>query len=125
MTTTTLESIEQQAHRAATRVSVPEMVAELQELFGQRYVALLADVASPRMVGAWARGERTPHPPTVERLRAAYLVAKLLLQVDAAETVRSWFVGMNPQLDDEAPGAVLASDPKRVLQAARAFLAGG
>ena len=41
------------------------------------------------------------------------------------ETVRAWFVGMNPDLDDRAPALVLGEDPVGVLQAARAFLAHG
>ena len=50
-------------------------------------------------------------------------VVQLLLQVDSAETVRAWFSGMNPDLDDRPPATVLADEPGRVLQAARAFLA--
>lgn len=125
MTTASLETIEQRAHSLATRVPVPEMVTDLQRLFGQKYVALLANVASTRMVGPWTRGERTPHAHALAQLRTAYLVMQMLLQVDDADTVRSWFVGMNPLLDDESPGDVLAADPKRVIRAARVFLAEG
>jgi hypothetical protein len=39
--------------------------------------------------------------------------------------VRAWFMGMNPELDDQAPARVLRREPERVLQAARQFLAGG
>jgi len=40
--------------------------------------------------------------------------------------VRSWFIGMNPQLDDRAPAEVLREDDLReVLAAAQAYLAGG
>jgi hypothetical protein len=52
-------------------------------------------------------------------------VARLLLAVDADHTVRAWFIGMNPQLDDEAPiDAIAAGDTKAVLAAARSFIDG-
>lgn len=45
---------------------------------------------------------------------------------DADPTIRAWFMGMNPQLDDVSPAEALAEDRFReVLAAARAFLAGG
>jgi hypothetical protein len=76
-------------------------------------------------VGKWERAERTPHPDAERRLRHAYQIVQLLLERESAETVRAWFVGMNPDLDDQAPVLALAEDPVRVLQAARAFLAHG
>jgi hypothetical protein len=45
---------------------------------------------------------------------------------ESDHTIRAWFIGMNPQLDDESPiEAVLSGRHKEVLAAARAFLAGG
>jgi hypothetical protein len=79
----------------------------------------------PKAVGKWARAEREPHPDVGERMRAVYQVAEYLLQAESRPTVRAWFLGMNPQLDDRAPALVIAERPTEVLQAARAFLAGG
>ena len=56
-----------------------------------------------KAVGQWARGLRSPHPDAERRLRDAYQVVGLLLEYDAPETVRAWFGGMNPHLDDQAP----------------------
>ena len=44
--------------------------------------------------------------------------------------VQAWFMGLNPELDDAVPMTVLREgdlqrDGKRVLNAARAFIAGG
>ncbi len=62
----------------------------------------------------------------VERkLRTTYQVALLLLTVDAPPTVKSWFLGMNPYLDDLSPVEAIRSGKEREpLDAARAFVAG-
>ena len=121
MNTTT----EQAAHRLATRLDIPSLVRSLQDVLGQRLVALIAGVSDPKAVGKWARGERTPHPETEHRLRHAFHITQLLLQQESAETVRAWFIGMNPDLDDQAPALLLADAPQEVLLAARNFLANG
>src|SRR5438876_11264358 len=107
------------------RLALPAVARSVQDVLGQRLVAVITGVADAKAVGKWARGARVPHPDAERRLRQAYQVAQLLLQVESAETVRAWFAGMNPDLDDRAPAAVLAEEPARVLQAARAFLAHG
>jgi hypothetical protein len=118
-------ALEQTIHRRATRLGVPSIVGSLQDVLGQRLVAVSAGVRDAKAVGKWARGERVPHPDAEQRLRHAYQIVQLLLERESAETVRAWFVGMNPELDDQAPALVLADDAVRVLQAARAFLAHG
>ncbi|HEV8633660.1 MAG TPA: XRE family transcriptional regulator [Chloroflexota bacterium] len=116
---------EQAVHGLATRLELPALVRSLQDVLGQRLVAVVAGVADAKAVGKWARGERAPHPDAERRLRHAFQVAQLLLQAESAETVRAWFVGMNPDLVDRPPAEALAEDPVGVLQAARAFLAHG
>ena len=65
------------------------------------------------------------------RLRAAFQIAELLIQSESPQTVRAWFMGMNPQLDDRSPALVLAAEGndqvqvRDVLHAARAFLVEG
>ncbi len=49
----------------------------------------------------------------------------MLLEVDSSDTVRSWFSGMNTELDDQAPSLLIAEEPARVLSAARFFAANG
>jgi hypothetical protein len=65
------------------------------------------------------------HRMIEQRLRHAFQIVQLLLERESAETVRAWLVGMNPELEDRAPVLLLAEEPTRVLQAARAFLAHG
>jgi hypothetical protein len=116
-------ALEQTIHGRATRLGVPEITASLQEVLGQRMVAVAAGVADAKAVGKWARGGRAPHQRMAERLRNAYQVMQLLLERESPETVRAWFAGMNPDLGDRPPVLVLREDPAGVLQAARSFLA--
>jgi hypothetical protein len=68
-----------------------------------------------------------PHPsPDIERrLRDAFGVAQILLQVESLQAVRGWFLGMNPELDDRSPALVIADEPGLVADAARIFVATG
>ncbi len=112
-------------HSRAVRRPISLVVAELQEALGQRLTAVIAGTTDGKAVWQWARGERAPHPRTEKRLRDAYQVVQLLLEQEGPETIRAWFIGMNPELDDEAPAIAIAEEPKLVLSAARAFLANG
>jgi hypothetical protein len=118
-------TLDQIAHGQAIRAGVPEMAAHLQALFGQKLTAVLLGITEPKAVGRYARGEQKPQAEIEERLRAAFQIATLLEQAESAAIVRAWFMGMNPELDDQAPARVLRREPERVLQAARQFLAGG
>lgn len=119
MNATTAEAV----HGLATRMDMAQLIRSLQDVLGQRLVAVVAGVRDAKAVSKWAKGERSPHPDAELRLRNAYQVTQLLLQKESAETVRAWFVGMNPVLDDQAPALAIAEQPQDVLQAARSFLA--
>jgi len=111
------------AHRVATRTPAAEIAAALQQLLGRELTALISGIQSARTVGQWARGETDPHPANEERLRNAFRVVILLREGGETErTVRSWFTGMNPHLDDRAPAQVISEDPAAVLAAAKDFV---
>ena len=117
-----------QAHRQATTASVREIVVLLVELLSRRLTAYLAGVTSGKTVARWASGEVTEvrDAGTEQRLRTAYEIARLLLTAESPQTVRAWFIGLNPQLEDASPAeAIHAGRFKEALGAARAFLAGG
>src|SRR5579859_1189830 len=116
---------EQAAHSLATRLELRALVRSLQDVLGQRMVAVIAGVSDAKAVGKWARGERTPHPDAERRLRDAFQITQLLLQHESVATVRAWFTGMNPGLDDQSPALMLPEHPQDVLLAARNFLANG
>lgn len=115
--------LEQASHGAAMRLPLERVAGQLQLALGQRLVAAIAGVSSPKAVGQWARGERTPYPEAERRLRDAYQVAELLLRYESPSTARAWFEGMNPELAGEPPALALAARPAEVLLAAKAFLA--
>jgi len=54
----------------------------------------------------------------------------MLAEFDSAAVIQAWLIGLNPELDDAVPIDLLRSgdiqyDGKKVLNAARAFVAGG
>jgi hypothetical protein len=121
-----LRSAPQDAHRKAVESTIKDVVEYMQEVLGQKLVAYIAEVANPRTVGRWAAGERTPRTEHEQRLRCAYQTFQLLLAEESPHTVRAWFLGLNPQLDDESPAqSIREGNFRNVLVAAKAFLAGG
>ena len=120
-----LAEVEQAAHRRTVRMQPSEMASYLQDILGQRLTAVIAGVSDAKAVGKWARNKRNPQPPAEERLRNAVQVVQLLMNRESPETIRAWFSGLNPGLGDRSPALVIADEPARVLQVARAFLAHG
>ncbi len=115
-------------HRQAMEASVSEVAGVLQELLSRRLTAYIAGVADGKTVSRWATGEVTEirDHSMEQRLRVAYEIAQLLLQHDAAPTVKAWFIGLNPQLGDVSPSeAIRMGQLKESLAAARAFTIGG
>lgn len=114
------------AHRAAVSMEIASVASFLEDAFGRRLVAYIANVKDPKAVGQWSRGERAPQGPAAERLRVAFQIFHLLQEKESPHTIRAWFVGLNPQLADESPASALREGTFRdVLIAAKAFLAGG
>ncbi len=116
-----------ETHAQALRVSPHEAVDALYRLLTGKITAYMVGVKDVRTLTRWVSGEvseiRVEHEI---RLRAAYEIATLLLRFDAPETVRAWFIGMNPELDAVAPIEVIRQDrPQDALGAARAFIANG
>jgi hypothetical protein len=96
----------------------------MRELFGPKLVAYMAGVADEKRVHKWANGEGMSSQSEA-RLRSAYQIAWLLLDHDSAETVRNWFIGMNPQLEYEAPATAIREDRhQQAMIAAEAFVTG-
>lgn len=115
-----------EAHRQTTETSIEQITIFLEEVLGRKLVATLAGVADPKAVGRWASGERSPRPAAEERLRVAYQVFRLLLAEESKHTIRAWFIGLNPQLNDESPTMVIrAGRFQEVMVAARAYVSGG
>ena len=107
------------------QVGLSDMTKFLSDNLGISLLALAIGV-SPRTVHRWQAGGIPKGHRTEKRLRATYQVFDLLQTEEAAPTIRAWFMGMNPQLDDLSPAEAIAMDKQReVMSSARAFLAGG
>lgn len=116
----------QTAHRQAAEASTADIARFLEETLGRSLSAHVAGGVSPKTVGRWVEGER-PRRGAEERLRTAFHVFQLLLTGgDSEHTVRAWFIGLNPQLDDVAPAQALHDGQLReVMVAAKSFVRGG
>ena len=115
-----------EAHRRTVTLEVSGIAAFLHDTLGSKLTAYIAGVADPKMVTRWAGGKSKPGAERERRLRAAYQVFQLLLEAEDEYVARAWFIGMNPQLDDETPSDCLRTgQTKDVMAAARAFLSGG
>jgi hypothetical protein len=102
------------------------MAAALQDALGQKFLAFIVNVASPKTVARWVAGEREPTGENLDRLRQTFYVFQLLNELESSYTVRAWFAGLNPLLGDESPAAAIRSGRlKDVGLAARAFGADG
>ncbi|PYI69796.1 hypothetical protein CVV68_01430 [Arthrobacter livingstonensis] len=101
-------------------------MSQLREMLGVRLVAYIGGVKSARSVSNWAEGTGAPGEVDQERLRHAFHAAALLRERYDATTVQSWFKGINPALNDDAPAHVLREvEPMKgardVIVAAKAF----
>lgn len=118
----------QRANRQAVSAPVSEIAGLLQSLLSRRLTAYIAGVGDGKTVSRWASGEIVEiRDHTVEqRLRTAYEIAQLLIGYDSAQTVKAWFIGLNPQLGDVSPAeAIREGRLKESVTAARAFIIGG
>ncbi len=121
-------AVSQTLHHQAISMPVSEVAGFLQNLLSRRLTAYIAGVGNGKTVNRWASGEVADiRDYTVEqRLRTTYEIAQLLIGYDSAQTVKAWFIGLNPQLGDVSPAeAINEGRLKESLAAARAFTTGG
>jgi hypothetical protein len=64
-------------HRRMVETTPAELATFSQRVLGQRLASLITGVANPKAIGKLARGERSPHGITEQRLRAGYHIAIL------------------------------------------------
>ncbi len=117
-----------QAHKEAVSVPLNELVSALQVRLSRRVTAYIAGVENAKSVTRWASGEvATIRDHEMEqKLRTAYEIFLLLTNYESVNTVKAWFIGLNPQLGDVAPiDALREGRLREALSAARAFSVGG
>lgn len=122
--TDAMSDVERIAHSQAISATAADVALYLQRLLGQKVTADMAGTRDPKGVGKWARQEQEPRGTALARMRSAYQIARLLESAYPFDTVRAWFLQMNPYLDYRAPASQIGSDPRGVYRAARAFVEG-
>jgi hypothetical protein len=127
--TEAIKRLETEAHHREISTPFAEVVEKLVSMIGRRLTAYVASVKDARAVDRWLSGIE-PQSSVVSRLRLAYRVALVLSSGDSPAVVKNWLTGLNPELDDAVPIALLrdgdiGSDGKKVLGAAMAFVLGG
>jgi hypothetical protein len=117
----------EQVHSQAMRISIRDAAESLHKLLTGRMAAYVTGVKDAKTVTRWANGEVTDiRVESESRLRAAYEIMTLLLRFDSPETVRAWFLGMNPHLADTSPAEVIHNGRfQDAMVAARSFAAYG
>lgn len=114
-------------HREALQASITVIASVLQELLSRRLTAYIAGVKDGKTVTRWAKGEVTDlRHESEQKLRTAYEIAQLLTShFDSPGIVKSWFIGLDPYLDDTSPAeAVHEGRLREALSAARIFISG-
>lgn len=122
------ENTSQLIHRQATAASISDIARLLQEVLSRRLTAFAAGVQEGKTVTRWANGEvkEIRDFEVEQRLRATYEIALLLLIRESPHTVKAWFIGMNPELDDVPPiQAIRNGQLKDAMEAAHVFFAYG
>lgn len=113
------------------RGSFQTVVVELQQILGKRLVAYLIGVKDTKAIDELVSGARDPDDRTEEILRLALRAASFIAERDGVGVAKTWFQGLNPQLDDNSPARFLseAKNLKRaelkILAAARSFVVDG
>jgi hypothetical protein len=110
------------AFTQSVRLSISQITNVLLEVLGRALVQRLAGISDPQAVRDWIEGKRQPRAATEMRLRTAYRAFQIINAADTEHAARAWFIGLNPQLGDEAPVTAIQKDHLRdVLVAAEAF----
>ena len=113
---------------AAIRTEWSEVVRGVYDLLGRKLTAYLAGMRDTKAVTRWIDGT-TGQARSIEveqRVREAFVICELLRAVgEAPATIRTWFIGMNPELYDEAPVEAIRAGRLREVRAAALAFAGG
>ena len=72
---------------------------------------------------SYSSGDAKPSRRELARLRVTLDVIRIIGSIDTASTVRAWFMGLSPELNDQSPAeAIAAGQDADTLAAARAYI---
>jgi hypothetical protein len=117
------------SHRVATSADFPSIVEKLVAIIGRKLTSYVAGIKDARAIDRWLQNG-APQKEVERRLRLTYQIAAMMAGFDSPAVVQAWLIGLNPELDDQVPLKLLREgdieeNGRRVLGAARAFVAGG
>jgi hypothetical protein len=97
------------AHHTTAKRSIGEIAKSLQGMLGTGLLMYMLDIKDPKTITRWANGqvESIRSIEVERRLRAIDQTVEILLEVDSPTTIRGWFFGMDPTLNDESPVDVI------------------
>ena len=115
--------------REAVMSSTQDLAGYLQTTLGQKLTAYVTGLSDPKIVGRWASGKTTPRDVAKLRLQIAFHATRLLAEAYGQDTAKSWLLGVNEALDDEAPAWVLRNandvdDLRPIIPLAKEFVGG-
>ena len=114
-------------HRDATRTALRDVASRLQTVLSRRVTAYLSGVREGKSVTRWATGEvaQIRDSDIERRLRMAYEICELLRHAgDSDQTVKAWFIGLDPDLGEAPIEALREGRLKEAYDASLAFIAG-
>jgi hypothetical protein len=115
----------QQAHVRALESDFAPAVRSLEETLGKALVAVIVG-RDVKTISRWMAGQGPRGAADQRRIIDTVQIVELLLTNDSPSVVRAWFMGMNPQLDEENPAELLADGRARdVMAAARSYADAG
>lgn len=122
---TNVDRVRAAAHRRSVEVNQTDLVNALVEKLGIKLVAFIAN-RNTSTITRWREAKVEASEEALRPLRTSYQLIQMLEHHEADATIRAWFMGINPQLDDLSPAEAIADGQTReAIAAARAFLAGG
>lgn len=113
---------------ATARSDWRTVVDRVQAILGRQVTAYLAGMPDARAITRWANGT-AGQPRSVEaeqRLRETFTLCQLLTGAGEADTtIRAWFLGLNPGLDDTPPVDAIRDGRLREVRSVALAFAGG
>jgi membrane carboxypeptidase/penicillin-binding protein PbpC len=123
----TAQSTMEQVHQQAVEATTQEAARTVLDILGGALAAYVLNVKDRKTMQRWAAGTvRGIRPASEVTLRGAYEIILLLSRFEGPATIRGWFLGMAPELDDVAPARAIHDGLlPQAIHAARAFIARG
>lgn len=90
-------------YRQALTENLATVATELIELLGPTLTAALTGVKDRKQPHRWAAQSSMPRHETENRLRLAYRIVLFLRAAENDHVIRAWFIGGNPNLNEDTP----------------------